>query len=315
MADGLRALPVLKGGAGTVDGTLAAVLNQLQGLALKSASFSPGITANSTVGTVAVSDATSTTLRIDARLPGSHGAKIRFTVTRSAADANLFDLDVFFPDMNATAATITAASAAGYEEVRVAGTKYKKGAGPFMLENTGGGLPGGLSAGSPYWLGVGASNVAASYRVHLTKADAVAGTSYVLLSSDGTGTNKLRPMIYEHFRGSMIDTRPDFIEDLVNVGFAGQPASELIRVTDLDSLVADTRPVSNATPIALSGVLGGECALTGVKRRDHIVGVINLTTGVALGSSDVIAVDTDTVVVKLTGFATNDKLVFAVAPR
>jgi len=310
--DGLRPMPKFQGGAGLVDGTLAALLNQERGLTLKGASFSPGITASSAVATSTLNDASSATLRIDARLPGPHGNKVRVKTTRrSGLEAGLFDLDAWFPDL-ANVVGVTTVDAAT-DEVRISGTAYAKGAGPFLIEAST--VPGGATSTTLYWLGAGVSGIAQSYRLFAAQSAAISGLTgtSVNVSSSGVAVS-LRPCLAEGFRQvSMFDAHARYVEKVVNEGRDGGPASEYIRVTDLDSTLADDRPTDQG-PLVLGGTTGGEFAVTGLKRRDHIVGSINLTTGVCLGSDMLQAVDKDLAVVRATGFATSDKLVLLVKP-
>jgi len=96
---------------------------------------------------------------------------------------NVFDGAV----VNSTVSNITFTGEADDDTLTATAHGLATGAGPFQLTNSGGGLPGGLTALTSYWIirtGTNTFQLATSY------ANALAGTA-VALSTDGTGTQTL----------------------------------------------------------------------------------------------------------------------------
>ncbi len=72
--------------------------------------------------------------------------------------------------------------------VNLATHGYTTGQGPFLLSNSGGALPAGLDNVTDYWVNV---NDASSFTLHTSEAYALANTSIVGFTDDGTGTNSI----------------------------------------------------------------------------------------------------------------------------
>jgi len=73
-------------------------------------------------------------------------------------------------------------------QVTLVGHGYTSGDGPFLLANSGGALPAELDGATEYWVNVVGVD---AFTLHLTEADALAGTNVVAFTDDGTGTNTI----------------------------------------------------------------------------------------------------------------------------
>ena len=316
--EGLKTLPKFGGGAGLVDGVMAAALNQLQGLKLLgTTSVSPSVTASSTKATLTVSDASSPTLDINARLPGNTANSVNVATTRSTANADLFDLEAWFPDSDATPLAVDSFAATPNTITFAAAVSptYGTGAGPFFVE---GGAVGGVTMSSkPYWLVLPAGSPAASlvYQLAVKLSDAMSSTPAVVDLTGSTAACSLRASKYEAFKGVTMKTNDRrYAVDVVNNGRDGNRASEVIRLATRTSTAADPRPTDTAiTPLA-SGATS-VMTVTGAKRGDAIVGMVNLTTGAITAPGDLVATAKDKVCVLAGNIALGDKIVLLVLPR
>jgi hypothetical protein len=321
--DPLVVLPsnLLDGLAGADQRRLANALKQVRGLkALTLASGGSGITAGVKGTSGSISDGTNNTLRIDARLPGEHGNKIRYATKRRSIDKPpgaadgyefVFDLTIIYPHPDAKATDYTkdfATAAVDATANTVALPKHGLDTGRVMqVSNTGGGLPGGLSAQVPYWvIRVDQDTI----KLATSEANAFAGTA-IDITTQGTGTHTIKDVTVEKFTGSMIDTHPLYIETVVNGN------SDLVTATDLDSATAGetttgaTRPSDTAVTAFTAGL--NEAALTGVFRGDNFPLVLNLTDA-ALITDGVWATQKDKVAFQTTVNA-NKTLLLLVFPK
>lgn len=72
--------------------------------------------------------------------------------------------------------------------VTLAAHGFTTGQGPFVLGNAGGALPAELDSATDYWVNVTDAN---TFTLHLTEADALAGTNAVAFTDNGTGTHSI----------------------------------------------------------------------------------------------------------------------------
>jgi hypothetical protein len=282
------------GGAGAFGRTFKRFVGQAQSRKTIVVASGGGITAG-VKGTVTLQDAGPVdSLQVDARLAGNHGNNIRVKTKRRTAtngDA-VFDLTVIYPHPDLRAfdwrATFVAAAVNPTTDIVTVPQHGRKTGDIVQVRNSGGGLPGGLSANTPYWviqLSVDTFAFASS------ESNAFAGTK-VNLTTAGTGTQTVSACWIERFEAvSMVDAHKRYVETIVNAA-PSAGGSELIAVTDLDSVTADQRP-SDQGPTALS-TGANEVTATGVTRGDHIESAINITDGTAVTS--VWATKADTVV-------------------
>lgn len=73
-------------------------------------------------------------------------------------------------------------------QVTLVGHGYVSGQGPFLLSNSGGALPAELDGATDYWVNVVDTD---NFTLHLTEADAEAGTNVVAFTDNGTGTHTI----------------------------------------------------------------------------------------------------------------------------
>lgn len=85
-----------------------------------------------------------------------------------------------------TGATVTFDSAT--DRVLLTAHGYASGDGPFLLSNSGGALPAELDGETDYWINAVSDD---AFTLHLTEADAIAGTDAVAFTDDGTGTSTI----------------------------------------------------------------------------------------------------------------------------
>jgi hypothetical protein len=111
---------------------------------------------------------------------------------------------------------------------------------------------------------------------------------------------------------SMLDTHARYVETVVNSGLRSEPASEWIRVTDLDSATGDDRP-SDAGPTQLASG-ANEATLTGLVRGDNIAAIYNVTDTAAIAASDFAVANTNKVV-STAGVAGSKDLLLLVLPK
>ena len=107
----------------------------------------------------------------------------------------------------------------GSNTVNLTAHGYADGQGPFLLANAGGALPVGLDEVTPYWLNVVNVN---AFTLHTNEADALAGSSIVAFSSDGTGTHDILVGAEE--------------SDIFNALLAGKTARQVGALTTIDDL-------------------------------------------------------------------------------
>jgi hypothetical protein len=249
------------------------VVDQLRGIKLLSYTAAGTITAG-VKATVTISDGTGNTLRVDARLAGEHGNAIYVETIRNTAgfgESPHFDLNIYVKDQLATAVAITSIANATDTFTKNA-HGLRTGDGPYLLSNSGGGLPTGVTATTPYFIIATGVN---TFKLALTRANAIAGT-VVDITTDGTGTQSYTKMIAERFqRLSMVNGHKRWVERVVNTGGEGYRASEYVRVDDLDTTNAEQRPVNQNATAMTTGA--GEVTVTGVRRGDHVAGVVNLS--------------------------------------
>jgi len=105
-------------------------------------------------------------------------------VRRSRKMLSFLDAEATRLSGTGTGTTVTYTNATNLVNLTAHG--YVDGQGPFLLANSGGALPAELSAVTEYWVN---ANDANSFTLHTSEADALAGTSIVAFTDDGTGTN------------------------------------------------------------------------------------------------------------------------------
>lgn len=90
-------------------------------------------------------------------------------------------------------------------------------------------------------------------------------------------------VVYEAYTNlSMTDTDANYVETVVNVGAGSQPASKLIRVTDLDADVVSPDDIPATGTTALNAGTAGANGLTSLADADYVGG---LTSGKTAGLS------------------------------
>lgn len=301
----LRRVPPL--GQGLVDAQTRPVLTQLQSLKLLPQQMTAAVTASSSRASRVLNDAQSPTVSVVARLAGSHGARTVVHTTRRTADPTLFDLEVWFPDDAATAVGASSVDTAADTITFASAPGWTTGAGPVFLYGT---TPGGTSTSSAYFM---IRSTSVTFRLATTRANARNATSVDLTSAGGTFSARLGKA--ELFSGLAMrpTTHPRYAPDVVNKGRDGQPASEYVRLTAVTSNTPDNRPADGA-PGALSGGGTGEVTFTGIRRRDHVLAVLNLTTGSVWQPSAAVAVDHDRLTLLSGNAASGDRLLAFVLP-
>ena len=93
------------------------------------------------------------------------------------------------------------------------------GQGPFILSNSGGALPAGLSAGVPYWVEVIDAN---TFYLHTSRKNVTDAAARVEFTDDGTGTQN-----YEF--GADLDSMQDYLLHPVST-------HQLATLTDIDDV-------------------------------------------------------------------------------
>lgn len=297
-------------GRGGVDGPkLRDILGELRGIVQLPLASGAGITA-AVKATATLQDAGPVnSLRIDARLAGNHGNNIRYKTRRTtnAAGEDVFDLDLLHTYAVARArdrvfSVAPAAVDATLDTITVPSHGLRTGT-PMQVSNSGGGLPAGLSALTPYFvIAVDPHTI----KLATTEANAFAGTG-INITSQGTGTHAVRDLYRETYPAlSMVNAHARFAETIIN------GKSDLVTVTDLNSGTADQRP----TDVGFSALATGanEVTLAGVRRGDHIASVINITDFVAIAESDFFVAD-DNRIVSTAGVAAAKNLLLLVLAR
>ena len=124
------------------------------------------------------------------------------------------------------------------------------------VTNSGGALPSGLSAGTPYYIRSYSSD---ALTFHLTLADANAGTNIIAISG-GTGTNKLvvnNPLTIQTFAGILITLWNAAITKIPDI--VGSATETLLEEVQFDAFLGDGRDPTSVIAyysIAASPYLG-----------------------------------------------------------